>query len=510
MGRPDRVIAFIENLTITSGAHAGKPFILRDWQKDIIRAIYGPTDENDRRVVRTALLTMGRKNGKTALAAALVLVHLIGPEREQRGQVYSAAADRKQAALIYEETTAMIRADRDLDGLVNILDSTKRIVHYASGSFYQALSAEARTAHGFSASVIIYDELAQAANRKLYDTLTTSTAARAEPLTLVISTMSSDPTHVMSELVDYGRQVRDGVVDDATFSPHIFDVPADADPWNEQNWYLANPALGDFRSLEEMRQFAAQARRIPSREAAFRNLYLNQSVDAEQRFVASADWEACGGAVDPEALRGRPCWAGLDLSSTTDLTALALFFPEDAGAVLCWYWLPGDRLAEREDKDRVPYTVWRKQGHIETTPGRAIDKQAIAFRLAEIAAKYDIQGVAYDRWRIEDLTKALDDDGIALPLVGWGQGFKDMGPAVDTFEAAVLDRRIRHGGHPVLRWNVSNAVTVADPAGARKVAKDKATGRVDGLVALVMAMGLHAREPAPQKYDFSRPLVVTA
>jgi phage terminase large subunit-like protein len=510
MARSDRVIAFIENLKITSGAHAGRPFILRDWQKDIIRGIYDPADDTGRRAVRTALLTMGRKNGKTALAAALVLVHLIGPEREPRGQIYSAAADRKQAALIYEEVAAMVRADPDLDGLVNILDSVKRIVHYGSGSFYQAISSESRTAHGLSPSLTIYDELAQAPNRKLYDVLATSTAARAEPLTLVISTMSSDPTHVMSELVDYGRQVLDGVIEDATFKPFIFSVPQDADPWNEENWYLANPALGDFRSIEEMRQFAAQAQRIPSKEAAFRNLYLNQPVDAEQRFIASTDWEGCGGAVDPKALRGRPCWGGLDLSSTTDLTALTLYFPEDGGAVLCWFWLPGDRLADREDRDRVPYTVWRTQGFLETTPGRAIDKQAIAFKLAEIAATFDIQAIAFDRWRIADLEKALSDDGIDLPLATWGQGFKDMGPAVDAFEAAVLDRRIRHGGNPVLRWCVSNAVTIADPAGSRKVAKDRSTGRVDGLVALIMALGLHAREPAPRKYDFSRPLVVTA
>ena len=508
MGRSDRVIAFIEHLKITSGSDAGKPFILRDWQKDIVRAIYDPVDADDLRQVRTALLCMGRKNGKTQLAAALCLVHLFGPESEPRGQVYSAAADREQASLIFIEAAAMVRADPELEAICNIIESTKRIVHMRSGSVYRAVSSESRTAHGFSASCIIYDELAQAPNRKLYDVLTTSTAARTEPLTLVISTMSSDPNSILAELVEYGRKVNEGVAEDPTFKAFIFEVPQDADPWDEANWYLANPALGDFRSLEEMRQYAAQAKRIPARESTFRALYLNQPVDAESRFLSSADWLACGGTVDPEDLRGRPCFAGLDLGSTKDLTALILFFPEDAGAVLPFFWCPAENLSERQDRDRVPYRTWRDQGFIETTEGRAIDKQAIAFRMAEIAATYDIQVVAYDRWRIEELKKALDDDGIRLELKPFGQGFKDMSPAIDALEAAVLDRKIMHGGNPILTWNASNAVVVSDPAGSRKLDKQKSIERIDGLVALAMAIGLWSREPKAPVLDFSRPMVV--
>lgn len=508
MGRADRVTKFIENLTITAGSHAGQPFRLRDWQKEIVRAIYEP-EAAGRRVVRQALITLPRKNGKTQLAAALALVHLFGPEAEERGQVYSAAADRNQAALIFHEASAMVRADPELSAICNIIESQKRIVHYSSGSFYVANSSESRTAHGFSASCIIYDELAQAPNRKLYDVLTTSTAARAEPLTIVISTQSSDPNHVMSELVDYGRKVLDGVLTDPTFVPIIYAAPMDADPWDESVWRACNPALGDFRSLDEMRQYAEQAKHIPARESAFRALYLNQPVDADARFLSSADWQACGGAVDAEALRGRPCWGGLDLSSTRDLTALVLYFPDDDGAVLAWFWAPGENLAEREDRDRVPYRTWRDRGFIEAPPGRAIDKQAIALRLAEIGATFDVRAVAYDRWRIEDLKKQLSDDGIDLPLVPWGQGFRDMGPAVDALETAVLDGNVRHGGHPVLTWTASNAVVVTDPAGLRKIDKSKSTDRVDGLVALAMALGVHGREPGPVEYDFSRPMVLS-
>jgi phage terminase large subunit-like protein len=361
-----------------------------------------------------------------------------------------------------------------------------------------------------SPSFAIYDEIAQAPNRTLYDNLSTGTGARKEPLMVVISTQSSDPTHIMSELVDYGYQVRDGVIQDPTFHATIYEAPADADPWDEKVWHACNPALGDFRSIEEMRQFAAQAQRIPAKEATFRALYLNQRVDAEERFISSTDWDACGDTVDIESLRGRPCWAGLDLSSTQDLTALVLYFPDDEGAILPFFWVPGDRLGEREDQDRVPYRTWAKQGFIEALPGRAIDKTSVAFRLAQIASTYDLQAVAYDRWRIEDLQKILDDEGIVIPLKPWGQGFKDMGPAVDALETEILEGRLRHGGHPVLRWNTANAVVTTDPAGARKIAKDRSRERVDGLVALVMAIGLYSREPGPIQYNFDRPFVISA
>lgn len=508
--RAQKVVAFVETLPLTSGMHAGQKMRLRPWQREIIEAIYR-TDENGRRIVRTALVTMPRKNGKTQLAAALALCHLIGPEAEQRGQVYSAAADRDQAAIIFRELEAIILAVPEFAERCNIRSFNKQIEDEETGSVYSALSSDARKAHGLSPSFMIYDELAQAPNRHLYDNLTTGTGARAEPLMVVISTQSSDPNHIMSELVDYGQKLLDGSLPpDPSFHATIYAAREDADPWSEDTWHTCNPALGDFRSLEEMRQFAEQAKRIPAKEAAFRNLYLNQRVDAEQRFIGSADWDACAGTVDPIDLEGRPCWAGLDLSSTTDLTALVLYFPEDGGAVLPFFWVPQERLAEREDKDRVPYRLWADQGHIEPTPGRAIDKRAVALRLAEIASRFDLRGVGFDRWRMADLKKILEDEGIELPLKDWGQGFKDMGPAVDVLESLILDRKLKHGGHPVLMWCSSNAVVSVDPAGARKIAKDKSRDRVDGLVALCMAVGLASREPKPAEYDFSRPLVLTA
>lgn len=510
MVRSDRVIRFVENLTNTAGPAAGKPFKLRDWQKAIIKGIYDPLTEDGRRVVRTALITMPRKQGKTEIAAALALYHLLA-DGERNGQVYSAAADRHQAALVFNAAAAMVRADPELASLVNIIESTKRLVHYGSGSFYQALSSDARTKHGFNASAIIYDELAQAPNRNLYDVLTTSTAARAQPLTIVISTTSSDPTTVMSELVDYGRKITDGVISDPTFFPVIYQAPQDADPWSEETWQACNPALGDFRSIEEMRTFAERARRIPSLESVFRNLYLNQPVDADQRFLASADWDACDAPVDMDALEGRPCFGGLDLSSTQDLTALVLVFPDDDDPptydVLCWFWSAGDTLRDRGDRDRVPYALWRDQGFLEAPPGRAIDKGYVVRQLADVMIRFDVQGIAYDRWRIEELKKSLADDGIEVPLTDWGQGFRDMAPAVDALETAVLNGCIRHGGHPVLRWNASNASISMDPAGARKIDKSRSIGRIDGLIALAMAIGLAAKSQAPVRspYETERP-----
>lgn len=497
--RPERVIAFIESLEITAGTHAGKPFKVRDWQREIIEAIYA--EQDGKRVVRNALLTIPRKQGKTALAAALALCHLCGPEAEQRGQVVSAAADRAQAALIYNEIIAFAQADGDLYDRLIVRDYKKEIEDAVTGSTYRALSSDGKKAHGLSPSFIVADELAQWRGRELWDALVTSTGARAEPLFITISTQSADPHSVMSEQVRYGESVLCGAHEDPAFHATIYTAPLDADPWSEDTWHACNPALGDFRSLEEMRAAAIQAKRLPAREASFRLLYLNQPVAAEARFINAPDWLACTRPMDIADLRGRPCWGGLDLSSTTDLTALVLVFPMDDGTLqaFTWTWVPGDNLAEREQRDRVPYPLWARDGLITATPGRAIDRAYIVHTLGELASNFDIQAIAYDRWRIEDLKKMLADEGLDLNLIPWGQGFKDMGPAVDRIESAILNKTLLHDGNQVLTWCAGNAVAVPDPAGARKLDKSKSYDRIDALIALVMAVGLYYREPEPFK-----------
>lgn len=511
LSRAERVVAFIESLSITSGVHAGRPFKLRDWQIEIVNAIYA-VDENGRRIKRQVLLTIPRKNGKTQLAAALALCHLVGPEAEQRGQVYSAAADRKQAALILKELIAFVRADEKLMDRVIIREHSKTLEDVVTGSTYEALSSDAKKAHGLNVSFAVMDELAQWPKRDLYDALTTGGAARAEPLFVTISTQSHDKNSVMSELVQYGRRILDGTIADDTFLPVIYAAPDDADPWSPETWKACNPALGDFRSMEEMASAAEQAKSLPAREPSFRLLYLNQPVDASARFLNAKDWHACKRTID-NGLFGamtfskQRCILGLDLSSTTDLTALAAYFPESHD-LLAWFWMPAENLEEAERRDHVPYRLWARQGHIETTPGRAIDKSFVAHRLGELTKEYDVQFCAADRWRLDEIERLLADAGIKMKIEPHGQGWRDMGPSIDAVETAVLQKQLRHYGHPVLDMCVSNAVTVSDPTGARKLVKERQTGRIDGLVAATMAIGASVKiAPKPKSIYATRGLV---
>jgi phage terminase large subunit-like protein len=290
---------------------------------------------------------------------------------------------------------------------------------------------------------------------------------------------------------------------------HGYAAPADADPWSEDTWHACNPALGDFRSLEEMRVAADQAQRLPAREASFRLLYLNQPIDAASRFLNRADWDICKSY--PQELAGQRCYIGLDLSSTTDLTALAAYFP-DTGNLLCWFWSPADTLAEAERRDHVPYLTWARTGHLETTPGRAIDKSFVVHRLGKIANEYKVEACAFDRWGMAEFQRLMADEDLKLNMVEFGQGWKDMAPALNAVETLVLQRELRHPDHPILNWCVANAVAVSDPAGNRKLAKDRSIGRIDGLVAAVMAIGLATRTPKkkPSVYATRGLLTVSA
>ena len=494
--RVERVVKFIESCPVTSGTFAGKKFKLRPFQRQIINGIYR-TNSHGRRLVRTAVLSMPRKQGKTGLTAVLALCHLVGPEAEPRGQVYSAAAERNQAALLYEEMKAIIARVPWMSERIIVRDFTKKLEDVVTGSVYYALSAEATTKHGFNTSCWIYDELAQAKDRKLYDVLSTSTAAREEPLGIVISTQSPDPKHIMSELVDYGIQVRDGVVEDESFFAAIYSAPMESDPWDEKTWFDCNPALGDFRSLEEMRDFAAQAQRMPAREATFRLLYLNQRVASETRFIPQADWDACGvEKIDMERLIGQSCFGGLDLSGKNDLTALVLVFPQDKIHIaLPFFWTPEDGIEEAEDRDRAPYRLWVREGHLIATPGRVIDYHAVALKLAELSKRYKIESIMFDRWKIDWLVRDMDKIGLNLKLIPAGQGFKDMDPAVEALEDCILQWGLRHPNNPVLTWCLDNVRVTRDPAGNRKFDKIKATGRIDGAVALAMAENLATIQP---------------
>lgn len=487
--RAERVVAFLETLEVTAGRLAGTPFRVRDWQRAIIAAIYRE-DDDGRRPVRTAVLTFGRKNGKTGLAAGLALCHLSGPEAERRGEVYSAANDKEQAGKTFAEMVAMIEVHPILSERINVKRFGKELEDMTTGSVFKALSADVAGKHGLSPSCVIYDELGQASNRELYDTLDTAMGARDNPLLMVISTQAATDIAPLSQIVDYGRRVNDGVVDDPSFYLAEYSAPMEADPWDEQTWSLANPALGDFLSLEEVRRQAEQARRMPAKEPAFRNLILNQRVASERTFLGVGEWMACNAPVNIRRLKGRKCFAGLDLSAVRDLTALVLVFPDDDGVfeVVPFFWLPNDGLRDREEEDRVPYWAWREGGFLLTTPGGVIDPAFIAAHVARMGELYDLRMIGFDRWRIEDFQRALADTGADIPMHPVGQGFKDMGPAVDLLERLVAERRLNHGGHPVLTWNAANSVATPDPAGNRKLDKMRSRGRIDGMVALAMAL----------------------
>ena len=488
LSRAGRVIAFCEFLPITSGIMAGKSLKLRPWQKEIVKAIYA-TDSRGKRPVRTALITLPRKNGKTALAAALSLCHLLGPEAEQRGQIYSAASDREQAAIIFRELEAVILNVPEFADRCHIQSFYRTITDTETGSVYKALSSDARKAHGLSPSFMVYDELAQAPDRELYDNLVTGTGARKEPLMVVISTQSADPRHIMSELVDYALKVKDGTLPrDKSFYGCVYAAPDDADPWEEDTWFDCNPALDDFRSLEEMRSFADQAKKIPAKESVFRNLYLNQRVDPESRWISSEDFSQCVGDI-PD-LSGRECYAGLDLSSTQDLSALSLCFaPAEENEpfyTLHFAWCPENAIKSRAKADRVPYDLWHRQKHIEATPGSVVDYAYILKRIEAIAAQYKLKAILFDRWGATKIVKDLTDRD--LTVIEFGQGFASMSPPSKELEKLILARNIVFPDNPVLSWCFSNVIAEIDAAGNVKPSKKKSREKIDLVVSSVMSL----------------------
>jgi phage terminase large subunit-like protein len=502
-------VRLINQLTHTKGPFAGKPFNLRRWQeRDIVRPLFA-TGRDGRRLRRTCLLMMPRKNGKTELAAALALDGLLF-DGEQGAEVYSAAADKDQAALVFHVAAQMIRNDPELYASVEILDSQKRIVHRKSGSFYRAISAEAYSKHGFNASRVIYDELHAAPSRELWDVLTSSTGARAQPLVIAISTAGYDRHSILWELYAHAVKVLAEPALDPTFLPIIYEAPIDADWTDERVWQAANPALGDFRSIEEMRIACQRAREIPAQENTFRRLYLNQWTEQASRWIALASWDACG-VADTEIAAGRRCYVGLDLSSTTDLTAAVAVFPDGSGSgfdVRCAFFIPADRIADRVRRDRVPYDQWAREGKIIATPGTVVDYEAVRRTLNEWADRYDLREIAFDPWNATDLTTRLtEQDGFTC--VKMRQGFGSLSAPTKALEGAILGRTLRHNRDPILRWNVANASVESDAAGNLKPSKSRSTEKIDGVYALVMAMDRLERNAAArdkyQMYVFGPP-----
>lgn len=492
-------IAFVNSLTHTKGAFARQTFNLRPWQRRIVRQIFKKRPDGKRQY-RTVLLMLPRKNGKTELAAAIALYGLMA-DGELGGEVYSAAADRDQASLVFGVAAQMVRNDPALLKECYLVDSQKRIEHWASGSIYRAIAAEAHSKHGFNASMVIYDELHAAPDRRLYDVMSTSMGGRGQPLFIIISTAGYDRHSILWELYQHAKKVQEHPALDPTFLPIIYEAPIEADWTKYAVWKKANPALGDFRSLEEMQILAARAKEIPAQENTFRRLYLNQWTEQAARWIQMPAWDACQHAVDRASLRGRRCYVGMDLSSTTDLTALVAVFPDEDGGfdVLAQCFVPAERIRERSRRDKVPYDQWARDGWLPAIPGPAIDYEVVRQALLVWCAEFDVQFVAFDPWNATDLVSRLEkQDGVRC--VPMRQGFASLSAPTKSLEKAILARQLRHDGHPVLRWCVSNVAVDSDPAGNLKPSKVASTERIDAVVALVMAVDLmdrNARTPSP-------------
>lgn len=487
-----KIIAFAHSLIVPAGRFVGKPLRLRTFQMDFIRDVYNPLNAKGNRTRKQAILSVGRRNGKTLLASVIVLVHLVGPAKRRNTVIASAATTRKQAGIVYRFVSQMVRMNPLLARHLKVIDSTKHIMHKSDGSFYSAIAAEAGGQMGEGLDLVVYDELAQAKNPNLYDALMTSLGSQIEPLMMIISTQAPADDHVLSELIDYGLKVKDGEIEDDTFTVHLYAADQGADLLDKKQWKKANPALGDYRDMEEFETSMNRAVKVPSLENRLRNLYLNQRVQAKSPFLSQSIWAMGDRAQPNESLLydGRPVYGGLDLSFRTDLSALVIAVKDDDGDIHLFprIWTPGDTLNERALRDRAPYEAWAKRDLLIPVPGSVLDYDFLAHDVGDLSAKIAFTKINYDRWRIDVLKQAFSRMGVAVPLSGFGQGFKDMSPAIEIFEQLAIDGRIIHGGHPVLRWCISNAVIDMDPAGNRKLTKSKSFGRIDAGVAALMAV----------------------
>lgn len=482
MSRSARNIRWIEShLRVPEGALVGEPIKLRPWQRKVLRGIYdSPT--------RRALISFARKNGKTALAACLLLLHLVGPEAQPNSQLYSAAQSRDQASILFALAAKMVRMSPDLSQYVVVRDTAKQLACPELGTLYRALSAEASTAYGLSPAFVVHDELGQVRGPRsdLYEALETAAGAQKSPLSIVISTQAPTDADLLSVLIDDAARG-----EDPQTKLFLFSASKDLDPFGDEAIKAANPAFGDFQNAQEVRSQAESARRMPSRESAFRNLVLNQRVNMVNPFIAESAWASCAGEVDHDALQYGEVFIGLDLSSRNDLTAVVAVArdPDGVWHTEPYFFTPMVGLKERAHRDRAPYDLWVEQGYITATPGASVDYEVVATWLSEYCSVREVQRINFDRWRIDVLKAELARIGAELPLEPFGQGFRDMTPALDALESEIANGNIRHGGHPVLTMCAANAVATSDPAGNRKLDKSKATGRIDGMVALAMAMG---------------------
>jgi phage terminase large subunit-like protein len=505
-----RAIGFFRDvLRLNGGEYEGAPYELLPWQKFIVGSIFGWLAEDGYRRFRVAYVETGKGSGKSPLAAGIGLYGLVA-DGEPRAEIYAAATKKDQAQILFRDAVAMVDQSPALAQRVSkagVGENVWNLAYRSSGSWFRPISADDGQS-GPRPHITLGDEIHEHKTGYIVEMAKAGQKSRRQPLLFMITNSGTSRTSICWEYHDYSIKVASGAVENDSFFAYVCALDKGEDPFkSEKCWAKVNPSLAyGLPSLRYLREQVAEARGMPSKENTVRRLNFCQWVDAAVAAISRAVWEACEDkAFKPERLAGRRCWGGLDLSSTTDLTALALLFEPDEDdefwRLVVHFWLPGDELADKEDKDKVPYRVWRDRGYLSATPGKAIDKRAVAAAAAKICSMYDVQEIGFDRWRIEDLKKLLDDDGVDLPLVEFGQGFKDMAPAVDEFETLLIGKKARHDGNPVLTWCAANAVYETDHAKNRKISKEKARGRVDGIVAAVMAAGRAIKPSEEQEIE---------
>ena len=486
----DYAVMFIESLCHTKGTWAGKPFELIDWQEQIIRDLFGVLKPNGYRQFNTAYIEIPKKQGKSELAAAVALLLLCG-DGEERAEVYGCAADRNQAKIVFDVAVDMVRFCPALSKRVKILESQKKITYLPTNSSYQVLSADVANKHGFNTHGVIFDELHTQPNRKLFDVMLQGSGdARMQPLYFLITTAGNDTNSICYEVHQKAIDIAEGKKVDSTFYSVIYGAAEDEDWTDPEVWKKANPSLGITVGIDKVQAACESAQQNPGEENAFRQLRLNQWVKQSVRWMPMEKWDACAFPVSEEDLEGRICYGGLDLSSTTDITAFVLVFPpldeEDKYYILPYFWIPEETLDLRVRRDHVPYDLWERQGTLMTTEGNVVHYGYIEKFIEQLGERFNIREIAFDRWGAVQMVQNLE--GMGFTVVPFGQGFKDMSPPTKELMKLVLEEKIAHGGHPVLRWMMDNIFIRTDPAGNIKADKEKSTEKIDGAIATIMGL----------------------
>ena len=486
----DYAVMFIESLCHTKGTWAGKPFELIDWQEQIIRDLFGVLKPNGYRQFNTAYIEIPKKQGKSELAAAVALLLLCG-DGEERAEVYGCAADRNQAKIVFDVAVDMVRFCPALSKRVKILESQKKITYLPTNSSYQVLSADVANKHGFNTHGVIFDELHTQPNRKLFDVMLQGSGdARMQPLYFLITTAGNDTNSICYEVHQKAIDIAEGRKVDPTFYSVIYGAAEDEDWTDPKVWKKANPSLGITVGIDKVKAACESAQQNPGEENAFRQLRLNQWVKQSVRWMPMDKWDACAFPVSEDDLEGSICYGGLDLSSTTDITAFVLVFPpldeEDKYYILPYFWIPEETLDLRVRRDHVPYDLWERQGTLMTTEGNVVHYGYIEKFIEQLGERFNIREIAFDRWGAVQMVQNLE--GMGFTVVPFGQGFKDMSPPTKELMKLVLEEKIAHGGHPVLRWMMDNIFIRTDPAGNIKADKEKSTEKIDGAIATIMGL----------------------